>query len=61
MRRATVPCQFGRPRNCYVATQSNLFSNTADSSPTSGNVVVPERFGQIEEPATRNEERGWKS
>ena len=37
-----------------------LLSITADSSATSDYVVVPERFGQNEEPAKRNEERAKK-
>ena len=50
-------CQFGRTRNVYVATRFIILSSTAVSSATSGYVVVPERFGQIEEPACSNEER----
>ena len=50
-------CQFGRTRKAYVATYFILLSSTAASSATSGYVVVPERFGQNEEPACSNEER----
>ena len=41
-------CQFGQTRNGYVAT--------AASSATSGYLVVPESFGQNEEPARDNKE-----
>ena len=51
-------CQFGRARNVYIASQFILLSSTAASSATSGYVVVPEHFGQNEEPAVSNEERG---
>ena len=53
-------CHFGRTRNAYVTTQFILLSNTAASSATSGYVVVPEHFGQNEEPACSNEERTRK-
>ena len=53
-------CQFGQTRNRYVATQFTLLSSTAASSARSGYVVVPERFGQNEEPACSNEERTRK-
>ena len=56
----TMLCLFGRKRNGYVATHSILLSSTAESSATSGYVVVPERFGQNEEPAIRNEDRTKK-
>ena len=46
---ATRLCHFGQKRNGYVATHSSLFSTTAESSATSGYVVVPERFGQNKE------------
>ena len=49
-------CQFGRTRNVYVATRFILFSSTAESSDTSGYIVVPEHFGQNEEPAVSKEE-----
>ena len=53
-------CQFGRTRNVYVATRFILLSSTAESSATSGYVVVPEHFLQKEEPACINEERTRK-
>ena len=37
-----------------------LLSSTAESSLTSSYVVVPERFGQNEEPAASNKERARK-
>ena len=40
-------CHIGRTRNGYVATRFNLLSSTAESSATSGYVVVPEHFGQV--------------
>ena len=49
-------CQFGQTRNGYVATYFIFLSSTAASSATSGYVVVPEHFGQNEEPACSNEE-----
>ena len=54
-------CQFGQTRNGYVATYFILLSSTAVSSATSGYVVVPERFGQNEEPVCSNDERTKKS
>ena len=45
---------FGRTRNGYVATHFTLFSSTAESSATSGYVVLPERFRQNAEPASRS-------
>ena len=51
---------FGRTPNGYVATYFILLSSTAVRSAASGYVVVPERFGQIEEPACSNEERTRK-
>ena len=60
IRRATTLCHFGRTRNGYVATQFILLSSTVDSSATSGYAVVPERFGQNEVRASRNEERARK-
>ena len=48
---ATVVCHFGQTRNGSVATHFNLFSCTATSSATGDYVVVPESFGQNEEPA----------
>ena len=53
-------CQFGRTRNNYVATGIILLSRAAESSATSGYVVVPEHFLQNEEPACINEERTKK-
>ena len=53
-------CQFGRTRNVWVATRFILLSSTAESSATSGYVVVREHFGQNEEPAVSNEERTTK-
>ena len=57
----TTLCHFGRARNGYVATRFILLSSTAESSATNGYVVVPERFGQNEAQAGRNEERAKKS
>ena len=51
---------FGQTRNGYIATNFILLSSTAASSATSGYVVVPEHFGQNEEPAGSNEERTRK-
>ena len=53
-------CRFGRTRNVYVATRFILFSSTAESSATSGNVAVPEHFLQNDEPSVNNEERTRK-
>ena len=47
---------FGRTRNGYGATYLLLFSSTAASSATSGYVVVPKYFSQIEELAVSKEE-----
>ena len=57
---ATMLCHFGRTPNCYVATHFILLSSAAESSATGCYVVVPECFGQNEEPAVRNEERTRK-
>ena len=57
---AIILCHYGRTRNGYVATYFILLSSTAVSSATSGYVVVPEHFGQNEEPAASNEERTRK-
>ena len=54
-------CQFGRTRNVYVATRFILLRSTAESSATSGYEVVPEHFGQNEEPAVSTEERTKKT
>ena len=47
---------FGQTRSGYVTTYFILLSSTAASTSTSGYVVVPEHFGQNEEPAGSNEE-----
>ena len=60
IRCAIMLCHFGQTRNGYVATYFILLSGTAVSSATSGYVVVPERFGQNEEPAGSNGERTRK-
>jgi len=60
IRCAFMLCQFGRTRNGYVATYFILLSGTAVSSATSSYVVVPENFGQNEEPACSNDERTRK-
>ena len=52
--------QFGRTRNGCKATHFVFLNTTAKSSATSGNVVVPERFVQNEEPANENEQRARK-
>ena len=57
---AIILCHFRQTRNGYAATYFILLSSTAASSATSGYVVVPEQFGQNEEPAGSNEERTWK-
>ena len=56
----TTLCQFGRTRNGFVATHF-ILNSTAESSATSGYVVVPECFGQNKEQASRNEERARKN
>ena len=53
IRCATTLCRFGRTWNSYLATHFNLLRSTAESSATSGYVVVPERFGQNGEPGSR--------
>ena len=60
IRCATTLCHFGRTRNGYVATHFILPSSTAVSSATSRYVVVPERFGQNEKPASGNKELARK-
>ena len=45
----------------YVAILFILRGNTATSSATGDQLAVPERVGQNEEPASRNEERTRKS
>ena len=54
---ATTMCHFGQTWNGSVANHFILLSSTAESSATSGYVVVPERLGQNEEPAGNNKER----
>ena len=54
---ATTLCHFGQTRNGYVAIHLIHLSSTAESCATSDYVVVPERFGQNAEPASRKEER----
>ena len=39
-----------------MATQNIRLSNTAESNATSRYIIVPERFGQNEDRASRNEE-----
>ena len=51
---ATMLCGFGQTRNGSVV---NHFSSTSTNSATSGYVLLPERVGQNEEPASQNEER----
>ena len=60
IRCATTLCHFGQTRSGYVAIRFIPRGSTAESSATSGYVVVPERFGQNEEPAGSNEERTGK-
>ena len=57
---ATTPCQIGQIRNSYLATHFTLLNSTAESSATGRHVLVPERFDQNEDPASRNEERALK-
>ena len=54
-------CHFVRTRNGYIATHFILRSSTAESSATSGYVVVPERFDQNKETANNNKERLGKN
>ena len=56
IRCATTLCFLGRTRNCHAATDCNILSSTAESSATSGYVVVPERPGQTDARAGRNVE-----
>ena len=56
IRFAIMLCHFGQTRNGYMATYFIHLSSTAASKATSGCVVVPEHFGQNEEPARSNEE-----
>ena len=61
IRCATTLCHFGQSRNDYVATYFTLLSRIAERSAKSGCVVIRERFGQIEEPTSRNEEETKKN
>ena len=60
IRCATMLCHFGQTRNKPVGSRFILLSSTAESSATSGYVVVPERFGQSEARASSNVERTRK-
>ena len=60
IRCATTLCHFGRTRNGCVGTHFNLLSSTAESRAASGYVIVPKRFDQNEDSASRNEERTRK-
>ena len=60
IRCASMLCHFGRTRNGYVSTRFIILSSTAESSATSGYVVVPDRSGQSEARATRSVERTGK-
>ena len=53
---ATIICDFGQTRKCTVATHFIEFSSTSTSSAASEYVAVPERVGQIEQPASRSED-----
>ena len=53
-------CFFGQTRSGCVATYFNLLSSTSAGSSSNGYAVVPEYFGQNEEPAGSNEERTRK-
>ena len=57
IRCAAMLCHFGQTRNDSVAPQFLLLSSTAMSSTKGGYVVVPERFGQNEEPVSSDEEQ----
>ena len=56
VRCANTLCHFRRTRNGYVASHFTHQSNTAENNATSGYVVVPERFDQNEQPASRMKE-----
>ena len=60
IRCAITLCHFGPTRNSYVATHFILLSSTAERKATSSYAVVPKRFGQNAEPASRNKERTMK-
>ena len=51
---------FGQAQDGSVATQFFLSSSTATSSATGDYVAVPERFGQNEEPASRDKKKAKK-
>ena len=53
-------CHFGQTRNGSIATHFILLSSTATSSATGGYIFVPERLGQNEKPASRDDERPRK-
>ena len=53
---ATMLCNCGQTRNGCVASHFILLNSTATSSATEDYLAVPERFGQNEEPASRNKE-----
>ena len=61
IRCATTLCNLGRTRNSYVTTFFIRLSSTAESSSTSGYVVVSERFDQNAEATSRYEERARKN
>ena len=56
-RSAIMLCHFGQTRNGYVATHFIVLSSTAESSATSGYVVVLRHFGQNEVSGGGKEER----
>ena len=60
IRCANMLCHFGQSRNGPVAIHFIIRGSTATSSATGDYVVVPERCGPNEEPASNNEERTWK-
>ena len=57
IRRATTLYHFDQTRKGSMASNSFPVSNTAINSAAGGHVAVPERFGQNEDPASRNKER----
>ena len=57
IRCANMVCHFRQTRNGYIDTQFLLLSSTAERIATGGYVIVPEHFGQNEEPAGCNWER----
>ena len=56
IRCATMLCHFGQLRNGSLANHFIHFSSTATNSAT-GEYIVPENKGQIDEPASTNEEK----